>query len=246
MPDPIIQIENLSLWYGGYQALDDVTEEIRPGACVVICGPSGSGKSSLLRCINGLEQFQRGDVVVGGTSVRRCRDLPRLRSNVGMVFQHFELYPHMTVLDNVTLAPRKVKNLSKAQADDRARRLLEQVGMGDQAHKHPATLSGGQQQRAAIARALALEPKVMLFDEPTSALDPEMIAEVLRAMRDLAREGMTMLVVTHEMTFAREVADEIMFMNDGRVVERGETAAFFANPRFERTKEFLDKLLLKA
>ncbi|MHC4684602.1 MAG: amino acid ABC transporter ATP-binding protein [Planctomycetota bacterium] len=240
----MIQIQNLSFWYGDFQALDSVNEEVGKGDCVVICGPSGSGKSSLLRCINALEKFQQGDVIVDGTSVRNCKNLPALRSNIGMVFQHFELYPHMTAMENITLAPRKVTGRSKKEAEEQALKLLDRVGLVDHAHKHPGNLSGGQQQRVAIARALALEPKVMLFDEPTSALDPEMIGEVLEVMLHLAKEGMTMLVVTHEMGFAREVADEVIFMDEGRIIERGTDESFFKHPKNERTKEFLDKILL--
>jgi ABC-type polar amino acid transport system ATPase subunit len=243
MSDPLVSIRNLGLRYGSFRALEDVSADFRRGTCVVICGPSGSGKSSLLRCINRLEEFQDGDVVFDGASLRACRDLPRLRSEIGMVFQHFELYPHLSVLDNVTLAPRIAKGKPRQEAEETARRLLDRVGIGDQAGKFPGELSGGQQQRAAIARALALEPKLMLFDEPTSALDPEMIAEVLRVMRDLARNGMTMLVVTHEMAFAREVADEIVFMDKGRIVERAETARFFSAPTAPRAREFLDRIL---
>ena len=245
MQQPIIQIKDISLAYGDFKALDGVSTDIKPGNCVVICGPSGSGKSTLLRCINGLENFQDGDIVVDGTSIRTCKDLPKLRINIGMVFQHFELYPHMTVLNNVTLAPIKAKKLPKAQAEEIGRKFLDRVGILDQADKFPAKLSGGQQQRAAIARALALEPKVIMFDEPTSALDPEMISEVLKVMLNLARDGMTMLVVTHEMGFAREVADEMIFMDHGKIVEHGSVDEFFTNSKSERTREFLDKILHK-
>lgn len=242
---PLVSVTELGLWYGKYKALDNVSTSFHAGSCVVICGPSGSGKSSLLRCINRLEEFQEGDVVFDGVSLRNCNDLPGVRSHIGMVFQHFELYPHLTILENVTLAPRKVKGRDKQDAESLARRLLDQVGILDQARKHPAELSGGQQQRAAIARALALAPKLMLFDEPTSALDPEMIAEVLRVMRDLAKNGMTMIVVTHEMGFAREVADEVIFMDKGKIVERDLTKQFFESPRAPRTREFLDRILHK-
>ena len=242
---PIIRVEGVGLKFDSFTALEDVSLSVNAGQCIVICGPSGSGKSTLLRCINGLERFQKGDVWVNGVSVRNCKDLPGLRRGVGMVFQHFELYPHMTVLDNITLAPIKAKGLSRARAEELALHYLERVGIVDQAAKHPGRLSGGQQQRAAIARALALEPQAMLFDEPTSALDPEMIAEVLYVMRDLARGGMTMLVVTHEMGFAREVADEVIFMDRGRIVEHAPVADFFSTPRAERTREFLNKILLK-
>jgi ABC-type polar amino acid transport system ATPase subunit len=245
MSIPLVSINELSLWYGKYQALDRVTTSFEAGSCVVICGPSGSGKSSLLRCINRLEDFQDGDVVFDGVSLRSCRDLSAIRSHIGMVFQHFELYPHLTIMDNITLAPRKVKGRTRREAEELASTLLERVGILDQAQKHPAELSGGQQQRAAIARALALEPKLMLFDEPTSALDPEMIAEVLRVMRDLAKDGMTMIVVTHEMGFASEVADEVIFMDKGKIVERNNTKSFFANPHAPRAQEFLERILHK-
>ena len=245
MSQPIIRVENVGLRFDSFVALDDVSLSVNAGQCIVICGPGGSGKSTLLRCINGLERFQKGDVWVDGVSVRGCQDLPKLRRGVGMVFQHFELYPHMTVLENITLAPIKAKGLSRKQAEDLAFHYLDRVGIVDQAQKHPGRLSGGQQQRAAIARALALEPKAMLFDEPTSALDPEMIAEVLYVMRDLAQGGMTMLVVTHEMGFAREVADEVIFMDRGRIVEHAPVDEFFSTPRAERTREFLNKILLK-
>ena len=240
---PIVRIQELSLNFDKFRAVDDVSLDINIGQCIVICGPSGSGKSTLLRCINGLERFQQGDVFVDGTSVRHCKDLPKLRQNIGMVFQHFELYPHMTVLENITLAPMKAKRLSKSDAEKIAYHYLERVGIADQALKYPGRLSGGQQQRAAIARALALEPKVMMFDEPTSALDPEMIFEVLNVMLDLARGGMTMLVVTHEMGFAREVSDEIVFMDRGRVIERGTASTFFSAPKTERAAEFLKRIL---
>tara|TARA_R110000787_G_scaffold262422_6_gene367978 strand:+ start:5378 stop:6118 length:741 start_codon:yes stop_codon:yes gene_type:complete len=245
MTEPLVKVTDLSLWYEQYRALDNINTEFDSGKCIVICGPSGSGKSSLLRCVNRLEDFQEGDVFFDGQSLRNCRDIAALRSNIGMVFQHFELYPHMSILDNVTLAPRWAKKKSKAAAETHAMALLEQVGIADQAKKYPAELSGGQQQRAAIARALALEPKLMLFDEPTSALDPEMIIEVLRVMRDLARDGMTMLVVTHEMAFAREVSDEIIFMDAGRIVERKATPDFFTNPHSQRAQDFLDRILMK-
>ncbi len=241
----MIDIRHVGLWYGdGRQALKDVTAAIGRGRKAVICGPSGSGKSSLLRCINGLERFQEGEVLVDGVSVLSpTTDIHRLRSRIGMVFQHFELYPHMTVMDNITLAPVHVRKLPRAEAERRARELLDRVGVADQARKYPGELSGGQQQRVAIARALAMEPEIMLFDEPTSALDPEMIQEVLEVMVDLAREGMTMIVVTHEMGFAREVADEILFMDQGCLVERGDAPSFFAHPRNERARQFLKRIL---
>lgn len=245
MSRALVSVNELSLWYGKYKALDTISTSFEAGSCVVICGPSGSGKSSLLRCINRLEEFQEGDVIFDGTSLRNARDLPGVRSHIGMVFQNFELYPHLSIMDNVTLAPRQVKGRERQDAENMARKLFEQVGILDQASKYPAELSGGQQQRAAIARALALEPKLMLFDEPTSALDPEMIAEVLRVMRDLARNGMTMIVVTHEMAFAREVADDVIFMDKGKIVERDRTSQFFESPRAPRAQEFLERILHK-
>lgn len=245
MSETVIRIEGLGLRFDKFKALDDVNLSVRKGQCIVVCGPSGSGKSTLLRCVNGLERFQEGDVWIDGTSVRNCRDLPKLRRGIGMVFQHFELYPHMTILENITLAPIKANGLTRARAEELAFHYLERVGIADQAQKHPGRLSGGQQQRAAIARALALEPKAMLFDEPTSALDPEMIAEVLYVMRDLAQGGMTMLVVTHEMGFAREVADEVIFMDRGKILEQAHVTEFFNAPKTDRTREFLKKILLK-
>jgi len=245
MTDTLVDIRGLSLWYEKFKALDNISTSFASGKCVVICGPSGSGKSSLLRCVNRLEEFQEGDVFFEGQSLRECQDIAALRSEIGMVFQHFELYPHMSILENITLAPHHAKGKSKADAEALANTLLERVGITDQAQKYPAELSGGQQQRAAIARALALEPKLMLFDEPTSALDPEMIVEVLRVMRDLAKDGMTMLVVTHEMGFAREVSDEIIFMDKGKIVERKDTDDFFSNPHSKRAQDFLDRILMK-
>ncbi|MBW1953438.1 MAG: amino acid ABC transporter ATP-binding protein [Deltaproteobacteria bacterium] len=240
----MIEIKNVSKWFGDFQVLKDVNETIERGQTVVICGPSGSGKSTLLRCINGLEPYQKGEIIVDGVSLNDPNvSLYKLRENIGMVFQRFELYPHMTVLQNITLAPMKVRKLSKAEAEKKAMELLERVGIPEKAHAYPANLSGGQQQRVAIARSLAMEPKCMMFDEPTSALDPEMIKEVLDVMIDLAREGMTMLVVTHEMGFAREVADEIIFMDYGEIVERGTYEGFFKNPKSERAKEFLKQIL---
>ena len=241
----MIEIHNVSLWYNkDYQALHDVTASIGKGQKVVICGASGSGKSTLLRCVNGLEHFYQGEILVDGVSVQAPdTDIHALRAGIGMVFQHFELYPHMTVLRNVTLAPMHVRKLPQAEAEKKARELLARVGIADQAHKHPGELSGGQQQRVAIARALAMEPKLMLFDEPTSALDPEMIQEVLDVMVDLARDGMTMIVVTHEMGFAREVADRIIFMDKGRIIENSPVESFFQNPERERTRLFLSRIL---
>ena len=240
----MIEIKNISKWFGDFQVLTDINETIDRGQTVVICGPSGSGKSTLLRCINGLELYQKGEIIVDGISLNDSKtNLYKLRENIGMVFQRFELYPHMTALQNISLAPMKVRKWSKQKAQEKAMALLQRVGIPDKAGAYPANLSGGQQQRVAIARSLAMEPKYMMFDEPTSALDPEMIQEVLDVMIDLAKEGMTMLVVTHEMGFAREVADEIIFMDFGKIVERGTYEEFFNNPKSQRAKEFLKQIL---
>lgn len=240
----MIEIKNVSKWFGDFQVLTDVDETIERGQTVVICGPSGSGKSTLLRCVNGLELYQKGEIIVDGVSLSDPRtNRYKLRENIGMVFQRFELYPHMTALQNISLAPMKVRKWPKVKAEEKAMELLNRVGIPDKAQSYPANLSGGQQQRVAIARSLAMEPKYMMFDEPTSALDPEMIKEVLDVMIDLAREGMTMLCVTHEMGFAREVADEIIFMDYGKIIERGTYEGFFKNPKSERAKEFLDQIL---
>ncbi len=241
----MIEIRNVSKWYDDFQVLEDINEEVKQGQTVVICGPSGSGKSTLLRCINGLEPFQKGEIIVDGHSLTDSNtNIYEVRAEIGMVFQRFELYPHMTALQNITLAPMKVRKKQRKEAQEHAMRLLERVGIPEKANEYPGNLSGGQQQRVAIARALAMEPKVMLFDEPTSALDPEMIKEVLDVMMDLSREGMTMIVVTHEMGFAREVADEVIFMDEGRIIERGTDVSFFENPKEQRTKDFLDKILI--
>ena len=241
----MIEIKNVSKWYGDFQVLSGINETIDRGQTVVICGPSGSGKSTLLRCINGLEPYQKGEITVEGISLSDPKtNLYKVRRKIGMVFQKFELYPHMTVLHNITLAPMKVLKKSKQEAEKRAIALLERVGIPEKAKEYPANLSGGQQQRVAIARSLAMDPGYMLFDEPTSALDPEMIKEVLDVMIDLAKEGMTMIVVTHEMGFAREVADEIIFIDEGKIVERGTDESFFANPKSERTKAFLSQILI--
>jgi len=241
----LIQIKNISKWYDDFNVLKDINEEVEQGQTVVVCGPSGSGKSTLLRCINGLEPFQSGEIFVDGVSVGdRTTNLYKLRTEIGMVFQRFELYPHMTAIQNITLAPIKVRNKSKKEAKAKAMELLERVGIPDKANAYPANLSGGQQQRVAIARSLAMKPKIMMFDEPTSALDPEMIKEVLEVMINLSKSGMTMIVVTHEMGFAREVADEIIFMDEGSIIERGTDLSFFQNPESPRTKDFLDKILI--
>ena len=231
----MIEIKNVSKWYGDFQVLSGINETIDRGQTVVICGPSGSGKSTLLRCINGLEPYQKGEITVEGISLSDPKtNLYKLRRKIGMVFQKFELYPHMTVLHNITLAPMKVLKKSKKEAEKRAIALLERVGIPEKAMEYPANLSGGQQQRVAIARSLAMDPGYMLFDEPTSALDPEMIKEVLDVMIDLAKEGMTMIVVTHEMGFAREVANEIIFIDEGKIVEKRNGREFFCKPQ-ERT-----------
>jgi ABC-type polar amino acid transport system ATPase subunit len=240
----MIEIKNVSKWFDDFQVLTDVNETIERGQTVVICGPSGSGKSTLLRCVNGLEPYQKGEIIVDGVSLSDPRtNVYKLRENIGMVFQRFELYPHMTALQNISLAPMKVRKWPRQKAEQKARQLLERVGIPDKADAYPANLSGGQQQRVAIARSLAMEPQCMMFDEPTSALDPEMIKEVLDVMVNLAKEGMTMLCVTHEMGFAREVADEIIFMDFGKIVERGTYEGFFNNPKSERAREFLDQIL---
>jgi ABC-type polar amino acid transport system ATPase subunit len=240
----MIEIKNVSKWFGEFKVLSEINETVEAGQTMVICGPSGSGKSTLLRCVNGLEPYQEGEIIVDGVSLSDPKtNLYKLRENIGMVFQRFELYPHMTVMQNISLAPMKVRKWSQEKAQKKAAELLERVGIPDKAQSYPANLSGGQQQRVAIARSLAMEPNYMMFDEPTSALDPEMIKEVLDVMIDLAKEGMTMLCVTHEMGFAREVADEIIFMDFGRIVERGTYEAFFNNPKSERAKDFLKQIL---
>jgi ABC-type polar amino acid transport system ATPase subunit len=240
----VIQFRQVNKWFGALHVLNDINLTIDAGNVVVVCGPSGSGKSTLIRCINRLETIQSGDIIVDGLSLADANlDAAKLRANVGMVFQSFNLYPHMTVRQNITLAPMKVKGLDKATAEKVASELLERVGIPDKANAYPANLSGGQQQRVAIARALAMKPKVMLFDEPTSALDPEMINEVLEVMTDLARDGMTMAVVTHEMGFARRVAHRIIFMDQGQIIEASEPEKFFAAPQSPRAKQFLSKIL---
>jgi ABC-type polar amino acid transport system ATPase subunit len=240
----MIEIKNVSKWFGDFKVLSDINETVERGQTMVICGPSGSGKSTLLRCVNGLEPYEKGEIIVDGVSLSDPKtNLYKLRENIGMVFQRFELYPHMTVMQNISLAPIKVRKWSKDKAQEKATELLERVGIPEKAQSFPANLSGGQQQRVAIARSLAMEPNYMMFDEPTSALDPEMIKEVLDVMINLAKEGMTMLCVTHEMGFAREVADEIIFMDFGRIVERGTYEEFFNNPKTDRAKEFLKQIL---
>ncbi len=240
----MIEFRKVNKWFGSLHVLIDIDLTIEAGSVVVVCGPSGSGKSTLIRCINRLETIQSGEIIVDGMSLSDPKlDTVKLRTEVGMVFQSFNLYPHMTVLRNITLAPVKVKGLSQAEAESIAVELLQRVGIPDKAHAYPANLSGGQQQRVAIARALAMKPKIMLFDEPTSALDPEMINEVLEVMTDLARDGMTMVVVTHEMGFARRVAHRIVFMDQGRIVEASEPEKFFAAPASPRARQFLSKIL---
>ena len=241
---PMIRLDRVSKRYGALQVLSDCTTHVARGEVVVVCGPSGSGKSTLIKCVNGLEPFQGGTVTVDGVDVGGHRtDLTRLRARVGMVFQHFELYPHLTVTENITLAPLKVLKRTKAEAEAKAEALLARVGLADKAQRYPAQLSGGQQQRVAIARSLAMDPVAMLFDEPTSALDPEMISEVLDVMVELAQEGMTMMVVTHEMGFARKVAGRVVFMDAGHILEDAPTAAFFEAPRTDRARLFLSKIL---
>ena len=240
----MISIRGLSKWYGAFQVLAACSTEVAKGEVVVVCGPSGSGKSTLIKCVNGLEPFEKGEILVDGISVGSPKtDLPKLRSRVGMVFQHFELFPHMTVTQNLTLAQVKVLGRTPAAAHEKAMALLDRVGLRAHADKFPGNLSGGQQQRVAIARALCMDPIAMLFDEPTSALDPEMINEVLDVMVELAQEGMTMMVVTHEMGFARRVAHRVIFMDEGKIVEDAPKEEFFGTPRSERAQQFLAKIL---
>jgi len=241
----MIEISHVDKWYGpGFQALKDCTTSVARGEVVVVCGPSGSGKSTLIKCVNGLEPFQGGEIVLDGIRVNDPRtNLPKLRARVGMVFQHFELFPHLRIIENLCLAQEKVLGRSHQDAVKKSTKLLERVGLKDHAVKYPAELSGGQQQRVAIARALAMDPIAMLFDEPTSALDPEMISEVLDVMVDLAREGMTMMVVTHEMGFASKVAQRVIFMDKGEIVEDALKTDFFGKPRSDRAQKFLSKIL---
>ena len=239
----MITLKNISKWYGHFQVLTDCSTEVKKGEVVVVCGPSGSGKSTLIKTVNGLEPVQQGEIIVDGTQVNdKKTNLAKLRSRVGMVFQHFELFPHLSIIDNLTLAQIKVLNRDKESSRKKGLKLLERVGLAAHAEKYPAQLSGGQQQRVAIARALCMDPIAMLFDEPTSALDPEMINEVLDVMVELANEGMTMMVVTHEMGFARKVANRVIFMDEGKIVEDVDKEAFFANPQSERAKDFLAKI----
>jgi general L-amino acid transport system ATP-binding protein len=244
MPDKIIEMLDVNKWFGDFQVLKDINLTVSSKQKIVVCGPSGSGKSTLIRCINRLEEHQKGKIVVDGIELsENTKNIEQIRAEVGMVFQQFNLFPHLSIVDNCALAPIWVKKIPKKQAEESALKQLEKVQILDQARKFPGQLSGGQQQRAAIARALCMEPKIMLFDEPTSALDPEMIKEVLDAMVNLAKAGMTMIVVTHEMGFAKEVADEIIFMDEGMIVEKAKTKEFFDNPKSDRTKLFLSQIL---
>ena len=244
MSEPIIKINDVNKWFGDFQVLKNINLDVNAKQKIVVCGPSGSGKSTLIRCINRLEEHQEGTIIVDGNELsENTKNIEEIRAEVGMVFQQFNLFPHLSILDNCTLAPIWVKKMPKKKAEELALKQLEQVQIADQAYKFPGQLSGGQQQRSAIARALCMEPKIMLFDEPTSALDPEMIKEVLDAMVNLAKGGMTMIVVTHEMGFAKEVADEVIFMDEGMIVEKNTTKEFFANPKNDRTKLFLSQIL---
>jgi len=244
MSEKIIELKSVNKWFGDFQVLKDVNLEVGLKQKIVVCGTSGSGKSTLIRCINRLEEHQEGHIIVDGIELTQAtKDIEKIRAEVGMVFQQFNLFPHLSVVDNCALAPIWVKKMSKKEAEELALQQLETVHISDQARKFPGQLSGGQQQRAAIARALCMKPKIMLFDEPTSALDPEMIKEVLDVMVELAKGGMTMIVVTHEMGFAKEVADQMIFMDEGMIVEKASTKEFFANPKSERTKLFLSQIL---
>ena len=244
MSSSIINIENVNKWFGDFQVLKDINLEVQPKQKIVVCGPSGSGKSTLIRCINRLEEHQEGKIIVDGTELsENTKNIEQIRAEVGMVFQQFNLFPHLSILDNCTLAPIWVKKMPKKQAEELAMQQLEQVQIADQAYKFPGQLSGGQQQRVAIARSLCMQPKIMLFDEPTSALDPEMIKEVLDTMIELAQTGMTMLVVTHEMGFAKKVADSVIFMDEGEIIEQNDPKNFFNNPKNDRTKLFLSQIL---
>lgn len=241
---PIIQLQGVEKWYGQFQVLTDINLDVRQGERIVICGPSGSGKSTMIRCINHLEVIQKGKIIVDGIDLNAgSANVANVRQEVGMVFQQFNLFPHLTILENCTLAPMRSRGLSKAEAEERAMKYLTRVRIPDQAHKYPSQLSGGQQQRVAIARALCMTPKIMLFDEPTSALDPEMVKEVLDTMIGLAEDGMTMLCVTHEMGFARSVADRVIFMAEGKIIEQDAPDAFFTNPQHPKTRTFLGQIL---
>ncbi|MEO0619555.1 MAG: amino acid ABC transporter ATP-binding protein [Pseudomonadota bacterium] len=242
--ETVIEIRKMNKWYGDFHVLKDIDLEVKRGERIVICGPSGSGKSTLIRCINRLEEHQKGDIIVDGIELTNdLKKIDEIRREVGMCFQHFNLFPHLTIMENCTLAPIWVRKQPKAQAEETAMKYLTRVKIPEQAHKYPGQLSGGQQQRVAIARSLCMNPRIMLFDEPTSALDPEMIKEVLDVMVDLAEEGMTMLCVTHEMGFARQVANRVIFMDEGQIVEQNAPEPFFDNPQHERTKEFLSQII---
>ncbi len=241
---PIVEIRAMHKWYGDFHVLSDINLTVQSGERIVICGPSGSGKSTLIRCINRLEEHQRGQIIVNGIELTKdIKNIEKIRTEVGMVFQHFNLFPHLTILENLTLGPIWVRKTPRKEAEEIALQYLDKVHIAEQARKYPGQLSGGQQQRVAIARSLCMNPKLMLFDEPTSALDPEMIKEVLDVMIDLAKEGMTMIVVTHEMGFAKSVADRVMFMDYGEIVEQNKPQEFFDNPQHERTKLFLSQIL---
>jgi general L-amino acid transport system ATP-binding protein len=241
----MIVAEGVEKWFGKFQALKGVSTSVRRGEVVVIVGPSGSGKSTFIRTINRLERHDKGRIVVDGTELTDdVKNIEKIRSEIGMVFQSFNLFPHLTIMQNLTLAPRNVRRWPKAKAEEKAMQLLQRVGIPEQADKYPAQLSGGQQQRVAIARALTMEPRIMLFDEPTSALDPEMIKEVLDVMRELARSEMTLIVITHEIGFAKEVADRVLFFDEGKIVEEGTPETFFSNPQHERSKRFLEQILV--
>ena len=244
MSEPIIKIEGMNKWFGDFQVLKDINLEVEKNKKIVVCGPSGSGKSTLIRCINRLEEHQKGTIIVDGTELtENTKNIEAIRAEVGMVFQQFNLFPHLSVKENITLAPIWVKKMPKAEAEELAMQQLEIVKIPEQADKYPGQLSGGQQQRVAIARSLCMKPRIMLFDEPTSALDPEMIKEVLDTMIELAEEGMTMICVTHEMGFARQVANRVIFMDEGQIVEQNEPVEFFNNPKSDRTKLFLSQIL---
>ena len=244
MAEKIIQMRNVNKWFGSFQVLQNINLDVKEREKVVVCGPSGSGKSTLIRCLNRLEEHQEGSIIINGVELSQdLKNIDKIRQEVGMVFQHFNLFPHLTILENLTLAPVWVKKMPKEKAREKALGFLKTVQVEEQAHKYPGQISGGQKQRVAIARSLCMEPKIMLFDEPTSALDPEIVKEVLDVMVDLAKKGMTMLVVTHEMGFARQVADRVIFMDDGKIIEEATPHVFFENPKHERTKTFLGQIL---